>query len=125
MEFVKLLLSQKYEGYSYINASDTKMGNLGIFLTDDVGYDPAFYKKYVFNDRQKYMTSNATTLEKQDNYILISDQYPEEEIPTSLKISRDQFIKLLDDWEEKVCKLKPKEVIIKYQNNEFVIETKD
>jgi hypothetical protein len=66
MEFVKLLLSQSYEGYSYMNDSDIKMGNLGIFLTDDVGSDPAFYKKYVFNDRQQFMSSNATTLEKQN-----------------------------------------------------------
>ena len=27
--------------------------------------------------------------------------------------------------EETVCKLKPKEVIIKYENDEFIIETKD
>jgi hypothetical protein len=40
-------------------------------------------------------------------------------------MSRDQFIKLLDDWQEKVCKLKPKEVIIKHENDEFVIETKN
>jgi hypothetical protein len=124
MEFVKLLLSHSYEGYSYINASDIKMGNLGIFLTDDVRFRPSFYKKYAFNDQQQYMTSNATTLEKQDGYILLRDQYPEEEIPTNLKMSRDQFIKLLDDWEKKVCKLKPKEVTITYCNDEFVIEIK-
>jgi hypothetical protein len=125
MEFVKLLLSQNYEGYSYINASNITMGNLGIFLTDDVGSRPSVFKEYVFNDRQQFMSSNATTLEKQNGYILLRDQYPEEEIPTNLRMSRDQFIKLLDDWEEKVCKLKPKEVTITYNNYEFVIETKD
>ncbi len=125
MEFVKLLLSQSYEGYSYINASDIKMGNLGLFLTDDVGSRPSVFKKYAFNNRQQYMSSNATTLEKQNGYILLRDQYPEEESPVNLKMSQDQFIKLLDDWEEKVCKLKPKEVIIKYENDEFIIETKD
>ncbi len=125
MKFVKLLLSSSYEGYSYIDASDIKMGNLGVFLTDDVGYRPSFYKKYVFNDHQVFMSANATTLEKKDDYILLRDQYPEEEIPVNLKMSRNQFIKLLDDWEEKVCKVKPKEVLVKYENDEFIIETKD
>ena len=125
MVFVKLLLSQSYEGYSYIGASDIKMGNLGIFLTDDVGSRPSVFKEYAFNDRQQFMSSNATTLEKQNGYILLRDQYPEEEIPTNLKMSHEQFIKLLDDWEEKVCKLKPKEVIIRHENGQFIIETKD
>jgi len=71
------------------------------------------------------MSSNATTLEKQNGYILLRDQYPEEETPINLKMSRDQFIKLLDDWEEKVCELKPKEVTIIYDKGEFVIETKN
>ena len=37
----------------------------------------------------------------------------------------EQFIKLLTDWEEKVIKKKPKEVTIKYENDQFVFETKD
>lgn len=99
--------------------------HLGDFLTSDVRFRTSVFKEYAFNDRQQYMSSNATTLEKQNDYILLRDQYPEEEIPTQLKMTRDQFIKLLDDWEEKVCKLKPKEVIIKYENDEFIIETKN
>ena len=40
-------------------------------------------------------------------------------------MTHDQFIKLLDDWEEKVYKLNPKEVTITYENDEFTIETKN
>ena len=125
MDSVKFFLDINYGDYSSKNASSVEMCNLGYFLVSDVGSDPAFYKKYVFNDRQQFMSSNATTLEKQNGYILLRDQYPEEEVPTNLKMSRDQFIKLLDDWEEKVLKLKPKEVIIKYESNQFIIETKN
>jgi len=50
MDIVKLLLSQNYEGYSYIKASDIKMDNLGLFLTDDVGSRPSVFKEYAFND---------------------------------------------------------------------------
>jgi hypothetical protein len=40
-------------------------------------------------------------------------------------MSGQQLIQLLDDWQEKVCKLKPKEVLIKFENGEFSIETKE
>jgi len=40
-------------------------------------------------------------------------------------MSRTQFIKLLDDWQKKVCKHKPKEVMITFENNQFNIETKN
>ncbi len=123
MDSVKFFLDINYGDYSPKNASSIEMCNLGYFLASDVRSRPSVFKEYAFNDRQQFMSSNATTLEKQDGYILLRDQYPEEEIPTNLKMSRDQFIKLLDDWEEKVCKVKPKEVIIKYENDEFIIET--
>lgn len=126
MEFIKLLLSQNYKGYSYIESSNTKMGILGLFLTDDVGCSSSPFKEWAFNDNWgDECSGNITGLEKEDNYILLTDLYPDEEIPINLKMSREQFVKLLDDWQEKVCKLKPKEVIIKYENDEFIIETKD
>jgi hypothetical protein len=125
MNSVKFFLDINYGDYSSTNASNIEMCNLGYFLASDVRFRPSVFKEYAFNDQQQFMSSNATTLEKQNGYILLRDQYPEEEIPTNLKMSRDQFVKLLDDWEEKVCKLKPKEVLIKYENDEFVIETKD
>jgi hypothetical protein len=39
-------------------------------------------------------------------------------------MTKQQFVQLLDDWQEKVCKPMPTEVIIKYENNQFIIETK-
>ena len=125
MNFVKFLLDVNYSDYSYTNASNIEMCILGDFLTSDVGSRASFYKEYLFNNQQQYVSANATTLEKQNGYILVSDQYPDEENPVKLKMSYDQFLKLLNDWEEKVCKLMPKEVIIKHENDEFIIETKD
>jgi len=98
---------------------------LGRFLTDDVRSNPLSFKEYALNDWEIYTSSNTTSLEKQNSYILLNDLYSEEEIPTTLKMTHDQFIKLLDDWEKKVCKLEPKEVIIKHENGKFIIETKN
>jgi hypothetical protein len=125
MDSVKFFLDNNYGGYSSKNASNIEMCNLGYFLASDVRSRPSVFKEYAFNDRQQYMSSNATTLEKKDGYILLSDQYPAEGYEAQLKMTRDQFIKLLDDWEEKVIKLEPKEVTITYDNDEFVIETKN
>ena len=126
MEFVKLLLRQNYETYSYVDASIIKMSILGLFLTDDVSCHNSSFKEWGINDNWGDATNgNTTILEKDDNYILLSDLYSEEEIPTVLKMTRQQYVQVITDWEEKVCKLKPKEVVIKYENGEFSIETKD
>ena len=124
MEFIKLVISSS-EGYSYDSASNIKMDILGNFLANDVIH-PSSFINWAFNDDWGDACSvNITSLEKEDHHIILTDLYSEEETPTELKMTRDQFIKLLNDWEEKVCKLKPKEVIIKYENDEFVIETKN
>jgi len=125
MNSVKFLLNENHGYYSSKNASSIEMCILGRFLTSDVRSRPSSFKEYALNDWEKYTSSNATGLEKKNGYILLRDLYSEEKIPTKLKMTHDQFIKLLDDWEEKVCKLMPKEVIIKYENDEFIIETKD
>ncbi len=126
MEFVKLLLSANHKSYSYIDASDIKMGILGFFLTDDVRCGSSPFKEWAFNDSWgDECSGNITGLEKEGNYILLTDLYSDEETPSVLKMTRKQYVQVITDWQEKVCKLKPKEVIIKYENEEFVIETKD
>lgn len=125
MEFIKLVTSS-HLGYIYRDASNIEMTILGHFLVSDIGCGSSPFKEWAFNDNWGDACSgNITKLEKEDNYILLTDLYSQENIPTILKITREQYVRVITDWEEKVCKLKPKEVIIKYQNNEFVIETKD
>jgi hypothetical protein len=125
MSIIKFLLDRNFGNYYSHDASDIKMSILALFLTDDASYNPSSFKEYALNDWEQYTSSNATALEKQNGYILLSDLYSEENIPTTLKISCNQFIQLLTDWEEKVLKIGPKEVVIKHENNEFTIETKD
>jgi len=127
MEFVKLLLNQNYGNYSYGGASDEKMGILGLFLTDDVSCDPSSFREWGLTDKWKNdeTNGNCTALEKDGNYILLTDLYSEDKIPTVLRLTKMQYGQILTDWEEKVLKLKPKEVLIKYENDQFVIETKE
>ncbi len=125
MNIVNFCLDENYRNYSYTNASNINMTILGRFMTSDVRSRPSFYKEYALNHLQQYTNGNSTALEKQNGYILLSDLYPEEGYESQLKMTLDQFIKLLNDWEEKVLKLQPKEVIIKHENNQFIIETKN
>ena len=129
MNFVKLNLTENGWSYLYQDASNIEMGILGIFLTDDVGSSGrgvSIYKEWTLDDSQSWAVSgNFSVLDKEGDYMFLADQCSQEEDPTELKISRQQFVKLLDDWQEKVCKTKPSNVIIKHENDEYSIETSD
>ena len=68
---------------------------------------------------------NFATLEKEDGYILIGDETSEEpDGGPYLKISIDEFVKILDQWEQ-FCKTRPKEILITRKNGVFKIEGKN
>ncbi len=127
MSFVKLCLNQNYGNYSYKDSSEGGMYILGFFLTDDVGPHITSFMEWGLTNKWKNdeTNGNCTFLKKEGNYILLSDLYSEEEIPTILRLTKEQYKQILNDWEENVLKLKPKEVIIKHENGEFIMETKD
>src|SRR5579871_6225189 len=124
MEFIKYIEDSygNHKYYDYKDAFSAGMCILGDFLTDDVGNRPSSFREWLFDHSTSYASSNATCLAKEGGYVLLSDLYSEEEDPTELKMTNAQFLKLLDDWEEKVIKVKPKEVVIKYENDKFVFE---
>jgi hypothetical protein len=137
MEFVTFVL--RNNSYEFNGASDVGMTVLGRFLTDDVGclieyknYDG--FKDWALADKQdssnEYgyaISGNATLLDEADDgktvYFTDITSFGNE-IP-AIEMSRYQLVKLLDEWREKVCKPKPKVVIIKLEHGEFSIETKD
>jgi hypothetical protein len=104
------------------------MNILGNFFSSDVGCSDQSrpsYRDWALDDSWGMCVSgNITCLEKAGNYIFLTDQYSEESQPTELKISRHKFVQLLDDWQKKVCKHKPKEVTIVYDGTQFTIETR-
>lgn len=126
MEFAKLSLNNRGY-YSYQDASNVEMNILATFLTDDIRCSGrTFFKDWLLSNENAWAVSgNATVLEKEGDYIYMTEEYSVEEELTEFKIGIQQLVKLIDDWNEKVCKLKPKEVIIKHENGEFIIETKE
>lgn len=131
LEFAKLVLDKECGHYhpkagdSY--SSSVVIGFLGIFLTSDVRCsERSFFKDWALNDAETITGGNATALEKEDGFVVLFDgtePMTDEIRANGFKIPRDQFVQLLDDWKEKVCEKQPKEVIIKYENEQFIIET--
>jgi hypothetical protein len=126
--------------YMYRGGTTSEMDVLGIFLATDVGCSeqewPTF-KDWALADKTSpgagfgyTIGGNATFLEQHDddNIHLIDDTGSDPDdvhyIPARITMTREQFVRLLDDWQEKVCKRKPREVIIKHVNDRFIIETK-
>jgi hypothetical protein len=141
MDFIKLKRSLESSDYDYCYASSKEMNALGTFLCFDVGFDIDNNTENIFHEwaeadkndpRSKFtyaIGGNVTFLEElDDGYIYITEaigSLTNKANRNEIKILRQQFIQLLDDWKEKVCKLKPKEVIITYDNDQFSIEIND
>lgn len=140
MEFIKLVLSSNNR-YEYQNASSSEMNTLELFLTSAIGHSKdecQFFKDWALADKEDCDNSfnysigtNITFLEEDDNgdIQIVDDTGSDPDdiyyIPARIKMTKDQFVQLLDDWETKVCKFKPKEVTITYDNGQFNIETSD
>lgn len=126
LEFLTLTLSTPSSTtYSYQDASNIEMCILERFIADYCSSNTSSAKEWILDEQFTEGGGNSTWLEEENGYILVTDMYSEEELPTVLKLSNDQLIKLLDDWQEKVLDLKPKEVTINYQYDKFTIETKN
>jgi len=129
---VNLMLENNF--YERIYESSFEMAILGVFLSRDVRWDYVDnFKTWEIDwkvNREKkriYAIDNTiVTLERTKGYIYFTNENPNDdsiEPITYFKISTQQFLQLLDDWQEKVCNQKPKRVCIKHENNEFTIET--
>jgi hypothetical protein len=136
MDFVKLSLDKSYGDYSYQESSNIEMCVLGSLLSDVGCCYQSSCKDWALADKNDPHSgfahtygTNAIFLEEDDNGnihivdAIGSDDEDEYYIPGRIIVTRQQFIQLLDDWKEKVCKLKPKEVMITYDNDQFSIET--
>jgi hypothetical protein len=125
MEYIILLYDDGF--YIYEDSSSIQMDILGSLFKSDLRCPGTSLDDWIFDDNKGLGTSgNLIYLEKEDNYILLSDLYDEDkENPVELKISRQQLAQLIYDWQEKVCKLKPQEVTITYENDTFTLTTSD
>lgn len=122
MKFVELVLSPS-QRYAYKHSSDIEMNILGDFLASDVGYRSLPFKQWAYNSESQNISGTLTALKKDADSIMLTDIFTKNEPSATLQMTREQFIQMLDDWQEKVCNVQPKAMIIKQENNQFIIET--
>jgi hypothetical protein len=132
IDFGKLIFDFKHQFYFYEDSSSMAMDIIGCFLRSDVecridATSFTFLQEWAVNDDLgDILGSNITYFEKDGPYIYLRDALQDkEEAPVVVTMLRSQFVKLIDEWQNKVCKKMPKEVVIMHENGEFWIETKD
>jgi len=122
MEFAKLKLTPAWKSYTCTEASNTEMGILGCLLSRDVECNTLSYKQTLADNSLRAQCGNFTFMLKEGDFVVLSDLYSEESVPTEFRLPLQVFTQLLDDWQEKVCNTMPKEVVIRYANDLFIIE---
>jgi hypothetical protein len=123
MDFVKLQYDNGF--YRYKSGSNAQMDILGNFLASDYDCTWSSFKEWALDSNWRGASGNITMVEKDNGYIYLSNLYADEDEPTELCMTVQQFVQLLDDWRTIVCPKKPKEVIIKQSNNQFILEVHD
>lgn len=125
MGFCLLEIEFSRDKYEYRDASNIFMCTLATFFMCDIGSSFKTYKEWALHAEDGSITGgNVTWLEKELDYIILTDQYSQECIPTEVEINIDQFVQLIDTW-ERIQNNKPQTVIFKHKDNCFFIETKD
>ena len=122
---VRFLPYPNYTGYHYENTPNMKLKILADFLTDGPDFYIPSFIECVMDDYSLGTSSKTISLDKEGEFVFLSECEPTELVPTELKMTRTEIVKLLRDWIENVLLKKPKEATIIHKNNVFYIETKD
>jgi hypothetical protein len=121
----KLILIRKDSAYypQKLDLKDDALHILQFFLVNEIANDGSYFKKWALSNSIEGSGGNVTELEKEDGMIIIKLE-PVFSSTAECRISRDNFLKIIDEW-EKICKQKPKEVLIEWDGNNFTIKTKE
>ena len=124
MDYVKIKID-RFGHYAPFEIHSEDLGLLGSFLTSDVRcLNYLFYKNWALDENAFLSGGNYSSLEKEDGFILIGCEFSEEpDRGPYFKLSIEEFVKILDQWEE-FCKTKPKEILITRENDVIKMEGK-
>ena len=102
-----------------------KLNNLGIFLVHDIGCTGTIeIRKWLSEESSGEYGTNAHSIEMENNHIVVKFEYADDpDNAECFSLAKKIFLNILDEW-EKVCKEKPKEVIITEENGKYTFEKK-
>jgi hypothetical protein len=137
MNYTTILYNDGY--YSYHDSTTDEMYALGVFLTD-IGLYTSWWstlKEWALANKKDpacefdyAIGSNATYIQEDENgnieiFDAINDPDEPDLIPAAIKLTKYQFLQLIDDWEKKVCGPRPQKVIVTNNSDHFSIDTID
>ena len=101
--------------------TETKVFTIAFFLSGEVKNDAHWFREFVFDEKRRGIGGDAVSVEKDDdnNENLIIDMEwhnPYEDHEDRVVMHKDDFLKILNDW-EKVYSQKPDEIIITQDEN--------
>lgn len=117
MEFFKVIFKEKYTSIKQDCSADLE--RLGVFLYCDVGQNSQSYISWALDDKFIFGGGNSTDLEKENNFIYLSDET--EDNPPRFPFKKENFIQILKDWENVLSK-KPQEILITKENDKIIIQ---
>ncbi len=122
MKYIKLINSDPLFLLKEYNGEE--MWILSHFLTSDLNSGAASFKKLILSNQDE-TASIFSWLTNKDNKIRIGFICDEEDPAAPVfEISKEQFIKLLDEW-GKLYNEAPQEIIITYENGIINLEGKN
>lgn len=104
--------------YKLYKNNDPKFIALIRLLLDDISCSKVFIyslKDWLMDDKDSEITFNRTYLEKEENLILLETM----DYSHFIEIKKDNLTKIIDHW-EKICKEKPKKVIINQDDDGYI-----
>jgi len=105
--------------YSLYWSDDKIIDLLGLFLTDDAGPDPSFFRDWALDQLPGGTGGNMSYLEKVNgNVVLHYDEVFKDD--TKFITTIEKFVEILDTW-EKLCKEKPKEILMTREGSEIAL----
>ena len=123
MKLAKLV--RKNDDYS-IDTGDIKIWTLAYLLRTDVGSDTKSIYDFLEDDKLIAFCGNVSYIEKEGIDLIIDLEWHDydDKCPNKIIISKENFLNILDQWEE-VYSQKPDEIIIQqYENGKISITGK-
>ncbi|HEV2601514.1 MAG TPA: hypothetical protein VGT41_04395 [Candidatus Babeliales bacterium] len=118
------IIRLKFSDGIYLPAEQS-YGDFGIlagFLTDDAcSYSTPLYRQFIYDSNRTETGGNYSIIEKENNNVLIGCVFDDDPFEPAIKMTQQQFLSILDQWEE-LIKLRPKEIIIFKRGDSYILE---
>lgn len=122
MNYAKIAFDSSDGSYEFLQSACIPMAILGHFFAAEIGNKSrdSFRDWVLTSIHGDYATGeeNNRRLERDSNDILLCNKMYQEKVRIPLK----QFVQLFDEWQEKVVKVKAREIVIKHERGQYSIE---